>query len=60
MMTIKNIAGENIEVTNLDAAIEQCERCKNSPFKTSSGHIIGEDHAFVGAVKTTEKEPKKG
>ncbi len=47
MTTIKNIAGENIEVTNLDAAIEQCEMCKNSPFKTPSGHTVGEDHAFV-------------
>lgn len=46
-MTIKNIVGESIEVTNLDAAIEQCERCKNSPFKTESGHTVGEDHAFM-------------
>jgi hypothetical protein len=47
MTSIKNITGENVEVTNLDAAIEQCEICKNSPFKTSSGHTVGEDHTFM-------------
>ncbi len=57
MITIKSITGESIEVTNLDAAIEQCEICKNSPFKTSSGHTVGEGHAF-----TLEqlKQPKRG
>lgn len=32
----------NIEVTNFDASIEQCEMCKNSPFKTPFGHKVGE------------------
>ena len=31
MITIKDITGASIEVTDLDAAIEQCEICKNSP-----------------------------
>ncbi len=47
MITIKDITGASIEVTDLDAAIEQCEICKNSPFKTTSGHTAGEDHAFM-------------
>jgi hypothetical protein len=46
-ITIKNITGATIEVTNIDAAIKQCEICKNSPFKTSFGHTVGEDHTFM-------------
>lgn len=45
MIIIKNITGKVIEVTNINAAIRQCEMCKNSPFKTLSGHhTIGEGH----------------
>lgn len=47
MTTIKNIADENIEVTNLDVAIEQCKMCKNNPFTTPSGHTVSEDHSFM-------------
>lgn len=41
MVTIKDITGKVIEVTDIDAAIWQCEKCKNSPFKTPSGHTVG-------------------
>lgn len=47
MITIKDITGETIEVTDLDAAIEQCKLCKDSPYKMSSGHTVGENHAYM-------------
>lgn len=47
MVTIKDITGKVIEVTDIDAAIWQCEKRKNSPFKTPSGHTVGEDHSFM-------------
>jgi hypothetical protein len=46
MITIKDITGASIEVTNLDA-VRQCKLCKDSPYKMSSGHTTGEDHAFM-------------
>jgi hypothetical protein len=60
MTTIKDIMGKVIEVTDIDVAIRQCEMCKNSLFKTPSGHTVGErPHLYAGAVKTTETQPKK-
>jgi hypothetical protein len=47
MITIKDITGTTVEVTDIDDAIKQCEMCKNSPFKTSSGHTVGEGHTFM-------------
>ncbi|MDR1120676.1 MAG: hypothetical protein LBM08_07130 [Dysgonamonadaceae bacterium] len=58
-MTIKNIAGENAEVTNLDAAIEQCEICKNSPFKTSSGHTVGEHTFMLEQLKQLKRSQRR-
>jgi len=46
MITINDITGKVIEVTDINAAIRQCEMCKNSPFKTLSGHTVGEGHSF--------------
>ena len=47
MTTIKDIDGNIITVTDLDAAISQCNLCKGSPYKMSSGHTVGEDHAYM-------------
>lgn len=47
MITIKDITGASIEVTDLDAAIKQCRRCKDSHYKMPSGHTVGEDHAYM-------------
>lgn len=47
MKTIKDITGNSIEVTDLDAAIGQCEFCIKSPFKMESGHTVGENHTFI-------------
>ncbi len=47
MITIIDITGARIEVTDLDAAIRQCELCKDSPFRQDSGHTVGENHAFM-------------
>lgn len=38
MKTIKDITG---------AAIEQCKMCADSPYKTASGHTVGENHRFM-------------
>ncbi|GHU91177.1 hypothetical protein FACS1894155_10520 [Bacteroidia bacterium] len=47
MITIKDITGEQIEVTNLNAAIRQCKDCLNSPYKMECGHTVGENYAFM-------------
>lgn len=44
---IKNIIGEDIEVTDLRAAIRQCRNCASSPFKMKSGYTVGENYAFM-------------
>ena len=36
MTTIKDIDGNIIEVTDLNAAIDECKRCKDSPYKMES------------------------
>lgn len=60
MITIKDITGATIEVTDIAAAIKQCEMCKNSPFKTSSGHTVGEDHAFMlGQLKQLKRNQRR-
>jgi hypothetical protein len=45
--TITDITGASIEVTDLDKAIEQCELCKNSPYKMPSGQTVGENHRYM-------------
>lgn len=46
-MKIKDITGNEIEVTNLNKAIEQCKLCRSSPFLMDSGHTVGENHSFM-------------
>lgn len=53
MITIKDIDGNRIEVTDLKAAIQQCRDCADSPYKMESGHTVGENHRFM--LKQLEK-----
>lgn len=46
-MTIKDITGKSVKVTDLSKAIKQCRLCKNSPFIMESGYTVGENHAFM-------------
>lgn len=46
-MTIKNIIGKPIEITDLNKAIRQCKLCQSSPFLMDSGHTVGENHTFM-------------
>jgi hypothetical protein len=63
MITIKDITGAIIEVTDLDAAIRQCRLCKDSPYKMPSGYTVGEDHAFMleqlKAIKQQQKRDRR-
>jgi hypothetical protein len=45
--TITDITGARIEVTDLDKAIEQCELCKDSPYKMPSRQTVGENHRYM-------------
>jgi len=45
--TIRDITGTSIVVTDLDKAIEQCELCKDSPYKMPSGQTVGENHRYM-------------
>jgi len=45
--TITDITGASIEVTDLDKAIEQCQLCKDSPYKIPSGQTVGENHRHM-------------
>ncbi len=56
-ITIKDIEGNSIEVTDLKAAIEQCRDCSDSPYKMISGHTVGENHRFM--LKQLEKIQKQ-
>lgn len=47
MMTITDITGKIIEVTDLDEAIKECEFCVDSPYKMPSGYTVGENHRFM-------------
>lgn len=47
MKTIKDITGNSIEVTDLDAAIRQCKDYVESPYKMESGHTVGENYAYM-------------
>jgi hypothetical protein len=47
MTTIRDITGKYIEVTDINAAIRQCELCKDSPVRTPSGHTVGENHTYM-------------
>lgn len=44
---IRDITGAQIEVTDLDKAIEQCERCANISCRMPSGYTVGENNAFM-------------
>ncbi|MDR0232883.1 MAG: NADH-quinone oxidoreductase subunit F [Dysgonamonadaceae bacterium] len=57
MITIKDITGASIEVTDLDAAIQQCKLCKDSHYKMPTGHTVGENHAFM--LRQLEKLKKQ-
>lgn len=46
-MKIKDINGNLIEVTDPEAAIQQCRDCINSPYVMESGHTVGENHAYM-------------
>ena len=47
MITINDITGNTVEVTNLQAAIKQCRDCSDSHYKMASGHTVGENHRFM-------------
>ena len=47
MKIIKDITGNSIKVTDLDAAIKQCKDCIESPYKMESGHTVGENYAYM-------------
>lgn len=46
-LKIKDLTGAEIEVTDLDAAIGECKRCADSPYKMESGHTVGENYAYM-------------
>ena len=46
-MKIKDIRGQEIEVTNLTKAIQQCKLGLDSPFKMDSEHTQGENYAYM-------------
>lgn len=46
-MKIKDIRGQEIEITNLTKAIKQCKLGLDSPFKMDSGHTQGENYAYM-------------
>ena len=46
-LKIKDLTGATIEVTDLNAAIDECKRCKDSPYKMESGHTVGENYAYM-------------
>ncbi|KAA6301315.1 MAG: hypothetical protein EZS26_002512 [Candidatus Ordinivivax streblomastigis] len=66
MITIKDITGASIEVTDLDAAINQLEEFCEIPcsFKISgTPYTVGEDHAFMleqlKAIKQQQKRDRR-
>ena len=56
--TITDITGASIEVTDLDKAIEQCELCKDSPYKMPSGQTVGENHRYMLSQLEKMKQKK--
>lgn len=56
-MTIKDITGRVIQVTNLNKAIKQCKLCRSSPFLMDSGYTVGENHSFM--LRQLEKLKQK-
>lgn len=49
-MKIKDIRGQEIEVTNLTKAIQQCKLGLDSPFKMDSEHTQGENYASIESL----------
>ena len=56
--TITDIPGARIEITDLDKAIEQCELCKDSPYKMPSGQTVGENYRHMLSQLEKIKQPK--
>lgn len=52
-MKRQDIRGQQIEITNLRKAIQQCKRGLDSPFIMDSGHTQGENYAYI--LKQLEK-----
>lgn len=46
-MKIKDIRGQEIEITNLTKAIKQYKLDLDSHFKMDSGHTQGENYAYM-------------
>ena len=57
-MKIRDITGQEIEITNLSKAIQQCKRGLDSPFKMDSGYTQGENYAYI--LKQLEKIKQDG
>ena len=57
-MKIRDIIWQEIEITNLAKAIQQCKRGLDSPFKMDSGYTQGENYAYI--LKQLEKIKKYG
>lgn len=58
-MKIRDITGQEIEITNLAKAIQQCKRGLDSPFKMDSGYNTqGENYAYI--LKQLEKIKNDG
>ena len=46
-MKIKDIRGQEIQVTNLRKAIQQCKKCLESTFVMDSGYTVEENSAYM-------------
>ncbi len=59
-LLIRDIDGDFITVTDLDAAIMECELCKDSPLKLESGHTVGQNYSFMlGQLKQLKQSQKQ-
>lgn len=46
-ITIKDITGGTVVVTDLNKAIRQCRKCAASPFKLDNGFTVGHNYTFM-------------
>lgn len=58
MITITDINGNKILVTDLDLAIEQCKDCLDNPFKMASDHTVGENRFMLHQLERLQKRKK--